>query len=441
MKFIKTRLDSKIEENDGLVGKLSPMETWNNQNPSFQCACCNNLRKMEWFAYVPNDSFGVTDKEGRRHTVYCQSCAEAMATDLCEKFGGDKAKAIYAMCAYTGVYYDDVLAKKILRERHIWDDGTEITNMHWFTLYTRAESVDERDSLKSFSTSDNLAFEAVLKFQYGSGVVDRLSDKDKANRATVIAAYHRDPFEDEPFEDRPSLYEDLITMGTDDVAEDLPKARAAIEIVRGYSRIDKINAALLKMQQSIESMVENEKSIKALSEQKKNELNAIGNLSKDHGFAEKYANARSKGSGTITAIVRDMKESGYDWGAVNKFDIETARAMQQVADISAHSMFKQLNFTSADYSDMVKEQAEEIRKMQNIMMKQAEELRILKEEHLKQELLAEYRQKLLNRNINEVEIDQLVEAEVKYNPFGDLYVGYEPTPLKEEEENDKPVSE
>jgi hypothetical protein len=30
-------------------------------------------------------------------------------------------------------------------------------------------------------------------------------------------------------------------MATEDIAEDLPKARAAIEIVRAYSRIDKIN--------------------------------------------------------------------------------------------------------------------------------------------------------------------------------------------------------
>lgn len=87
-------------------------------------------------------------------------------------------------------------------------------------------------------------------------------------------------------------------------------------------------------------MVDNSKLIKELSETKQKETSLVTQFSKDHGFAEKYATAKSRGSGTLGAIVREMNEKGYDKGAINKFDIETAEAMKQVADISAQSMFK-----------------------------------------------------------------------------------------------------
>lgn len=171
------------------------------------------------------------------------------------------------------------------------------------------------------------------------------------------------------------------------------------------------------MQTNVESMIANQGSIDALTKQKAKEIDAIDKLSKGHGFAERYANAKSKGSGTLTAIVRDMNDIGYDKGAVNKFDIETAEGMKQVADLSAESIVKQLDLTGADFADMVRQQANIIRKMQSVMEAQAEELRLLKEEHLRQELVERYRQSLVDKKINPEEIEKLVQEEMKYIPL------------------------
>ena len=246
---------------------------------------------------------------------------------------------------------------------------------------------------------------------------DGFTQEDLKNRAEIMAIYHRDPFAEESIADRPQLYEDLKTMTTDDMAEDLPKQMAAIEIVRSYYRVNRINTALVEMQATTELMIQNGPSVKLFVEQKQKELAAITQLSKDHGFAEKYASSRQKGSGTLSAIVRDMDREGYDKGAVNKFNIQTAEAISQVFDISFKSIMSQLNLTADDYAQMVAKQAKEMRDMRDIMDQQAEELRLLKEEVCKFELIENYKKTLEERKINPDDIDRLVKEQQKWTPL------------------------
>lgn len=346
--------------------------------------------------------------------------AELMEDKEGEEFYKER-QALYKICALTGVYYDDRVAKQLFEEPvHYWDDnkGPVPSNYHWVLIYFRYIMNDPQLSKRTFFLSDNLAFDESIAFQYSAeGYAERMSEQDQRNRLEVIRQFHRDPFLDDPPEDRSRLYEDLLTMASEDIAEDLPKSRAAIEIVRAYSRIDKINQALIQMQTNVESMITNQGSIDALTKQKAKEIDAIDKLSKGHGFAERYANAKSKGSGTLTAIVRDMNDIGYDKGAVNKFDIETAEGMKQVAELSAESIVKQLDLTGADFADMVRQQANIIRKMQSVMEAQSEELRLLKEEYLRQELVERYRQSLIDKKINPEEIEKLVQEEMKYIPL------------------------
>lgn len=86
-------------------------------------------------------------------------------------------------------------------------------------------------------------------------------------------------------------------------------------------------------------------------------------------------------------------------------------------------MMKQLSLTDSDYAQMVKEQATIIRKMQETMEKQAEELRTLREVHLKEELIEEYKKSLEDREIDEDEIDALVKNELERKTSFDYELG------------------
>ena len=138
----------------------------------------------------------------------------------------------------------------------------------------------------------------------------------------------------------------------------------------------------------------------------------VTQFSKDHGFAEKYATAKSRGSGALGYIIKEMNEKGYDRGAVNKFDIDTAAAMKQVADISSSSMAKQVALSDSDKAAMIKDQSIMINRMRETMEKQAEELRLLREKHLKSELLDEYKKDLKDKGLNEEQIDRAIKEEL-----------------------------
>ena len=255
-------------------------------------------------------------------------------------------------------------------------------------------------------------FEEVVKYHNQHSVEDLMSDEDKNNRITILSVFHCDPFEDEELLDRVKLQNDLVTMIDDSMADDMVRQKAAIEIVRSFHRIDKISKALQELQTDKDTMLEHTREIKELSETKQKETSLVTQFSKDHGFAEKYATAKSRGSGSLGYIIKEMNEKGYDRGAVNKFDIDTAEAMKQVADISSSSMAKQVALSDSDKAVMIKDQSIMINRMRETMEKQAEELRLLREKHLKSELLDEYKKDLKDKGLNEEQIDRAVKEEL-----------------------------
>lgn len=260
MKIKKIKGDYKYDSGADpltLAGfKYQPMVKWTTEAENCYCPACCTARRTEEFPEIPEKADGWMDKSSRRRSFYCYYCLPSMTDsfiELMEDKEGEEfykeRQALYKICALTGVYYDDRVAKQLFEEPiHYWDDnkGPIPSNYHWVLIYFRYIMNDPQLSKRTFFLSDNLAFDESIAFQYSAeGYAERMSEQDQRNRLEVIRQFHRDPFLDDPPEDRSRLYEDLLTMAGEDIAEDLPKSRAAIEIVRAYSRIDKINQALI----------------------------------------------------------------------------------------------------------------------------------------------------------------------------------------------------
>ena len=86
-----------------------------------------------------------------------------------------------------------------------------------------------------------------------------------------------------------------------------------------------------------------------------------------------------------------------------------------MSDISAESIFKQLGLTSADYADMVRQQATEIKNLQSELRTKEEELRLFKEKELKQEILEELRDELIAKKIPTQNVDDMIAKELNKN--------------------------
>lgn len=249
-----------------------------------------------------------------------------------------------------------------------------------------------------------------------------LSEEDLANRRDILQFFHYDPFEKDTNEDKKQLYRDLVSLIDESMALDLPKQRAAISLVRGYLRLDKITDAIQTLSSTPESMVQNNKDIKNLSEIEKAQTAAISTISKDHGFSERWAVAKSKGSGTLSAVVRDLGDYQYDKGYCNIYDVKTSDSMKLFAEISTKAIMKQIALSDSDYKDIVKQQREEITSLHEENEKLKEENRLLCEQITKQELLKELVMKLEKKELGKREIQDMILAEISYdkNEFADI---------------------
>lgn len=249
-----------------------------------------------------------------------------------------------------------------------------------------------------------------------------LSEEDLANRRDILQFFHYDPFEKDTNEDKKQLYRDLVSLIDESMALDLPKQRAAISLVRGYLRLDKITDAIQTLSSTPESMVQNNKDIKNLSEIEKAQTAAISTISKDHGFSERWAVAKSKGSGTLSAVVRDLGDYQYDKGYCNIYDVKTSDSMKLFAEISTKAIMKQIALSDSDYKDIVKQQREEITSLHEENEKLKEENRLLCEQITKQELLKELVVKLEKKELGKREIQDMILAEISYdkNEFADI---------------------
>ena len=76
------------------------------------------------------------DKNGKKHFVFCENCFAKLIDQYTEEARGNKYKALYRMCMYTGYYYDDKLAHRVIEEEHKYDDNTPVPkSYHWGLLY------------------------------------------------------------------------------------------------------------------------------------------------------------------------------------------------------------------------------------------------------------------------------------------------------------------
>lgn len=393
-----------------------PLDSLFRERETATCPGCGTNRELDRFYIAPQKAIGFCDKKGRRRTLYCVHCIMAFYQKFIDEDPEhNKYKAMFRLCSVLGYYYSDELAHQIIDVPHTWEDGKPVSKYEPDCLfYIKAVMADPKFSQLSFQYSDNMNLDMVAKLQDGGEI--GLDEQAKKSRRQIINVYHYDPFENEPVEERTRLYEDLLTLIDDSFNEDLTKQKAAVILCLSYRNLDRVNATISELMATPESVQQNADVIKKLTEQKAKETAMISSFAKDNGFSERYAASRARGSGTISAMIRDMELQGYDEGFVNRFDIETSEAMRQVADISAESMFKQLALNDTDFAKIIKEQGKMIREMQYTMQTQEEELRLLKEKHLKEELLIEYERQLKDKGINSEEIAGLLEQELKYSP-------------------------
>lgn len=205
---------------------------------------------------------------------------------------------------------------------------------------------------------------------------------DKKNKEDVLRMLGYDPFEYESENDKRHLYNKLVDFLDESTLEDSFKLPAVIEIVKTFNQIDKINNALSQLVSDPSNIAKQTSGVKSLIDSKQKMLKSILDLAKDNGISVNHNNTKSKGAGTLSGIIKNLQEKGFEEVEVNLFDIETCKGMKQVANMSNESIMKQLQFDENDYAEMITEQRNIIENLDTKLMKLEEENRLLKKQML-----------------------------------------------------------
>ena len=138
----------------------------------------------------------------------------------------------------------------------------------------------------------------------------------------------------------------------------------------------------------------------------------INKLTKENGFSSGKG-IGSSGRGGLSEVMSICEEKGYDPAAVNLYDIETSKAIAEVAAISTRSMLNQVNLSGTDYSEILTNQCQKVLEYRDAALRAVEAARLAEEKLEKEAILKEYRHELEAKGIDLSDILEIVNQEIK----------------------------
>lgn len=216
--------------------------------------------------------------------------------------------------------------------------------------------------------------EVITKTLESNEIVEYEAD-DLKNKNDVITLLGYDPFESEKESDKRYLYNTLIDYLDESTLDDSFKLPVVIEITKGFNQLNHVNRLISNIEYASPEAVGK---IKTLISAKDTMMKTLLAMAKDNGISVNHNNNKSKGGNTLNGVVKKLNEIGLSTAEINLFDLETCEAMKQIADFSNKSILDQLMFDDNDYTDIIAQQRDLIKKLDDELIKVKEENRLLK---------------------------------------------------------------
>lgn len=322
---------------------------------------------------------------------------------LVSKHGGDYRKAMFEYCFRKNRFYSKPTLDSLLK-----GDSDE-------SYAALPESYDA--AIEADSRFAGLDFLSQIKQENFERIYSEkldllaLSDDDKKSRQQIIEVFSYDPFKDEAIEDRPQLYRDLAGMTTEGMRKDVAKQKAALSIVRSYSNIEHYQRKITELSNSGDSGEEVQKQLDSYLKVISNIQATINQTAEKNNFTVKGLG--SNGRGMLSDVLNQVGNQVVDSAVTNFYDIDTSKAIEEVADISWKSMLHQVNLSNTDYADILTNQAAIVKESVRIAKDATEALRLAKEKITKQALLDELAEDYRRKHISEEEIEEFLGRELQ----------------------------
>lgn len=231
--------------------------------------------------------------------------------------------------------------------------------------------------------SDVSAQRKEIKKTKAAEVVGEVAEEAEQNKKDCLRLMGYDVFANEPDEDKPYLYSQLIKYldASPEANEDAMKVASIVQIVKSYYQASKINDVIAEIIANPETILDNASTLKSLQSTQKTLMDTALSLAKDNGISFAHNNNNSKGANTLSGKLKKMKELNLREIEVNTFDIGTSEGMRKVADISNASILGQIRLNENDIPEMIADQRILIEKWEEVAYKASEQARLLLREN------------------------------------------------------------
>ena len=174
-----------------------------------------------------------------------------------------------------------------------------------------------------------------------------------------------DPFEAFGYEDTDYRVAFNITakyLEDESILQDAHKMQSLVTMVATILQNNKVETLLTYQYRNIKP---DTNEIRTLTATKKDLQATISKLAEDNNISAKYQKENKSAQNHLTSKMKEMATAEYWEAKPNMFDVRTSAAMRQMMDISHQSILSQLELADSDYANMVKEQREMIKNLQD----------------------------------------------------------------------------
>lgn len=345
-----------------------------------ECTCCG--RKLAQKKNFYNSASRLNKNRGCLHI--CKDCTWALCKDFVEKCE-DIEVGIFKICRILDFPFLKTPLTSAIEECGL-EEGVSIgiSGVNVFKKYIKNINSLGQYSTYSFEDGD---INAISESNNKTDIIPiieeesiiKITEQDKANEERVMSKLGYDPFEMENAKDKKYLYNRLVDyLDNDEILEDNFLLMSIIEIVRSFNQVDKINEIIASITKNSSQMMDKGGNLKSLIETKNKLLSSINSIAKENGISAANNKGKTSGANTLSGNLKKLMDIGFEEVKVNRFNIETAQSMRQIADVSNSSIISQLKLDDSEYATMVANQREIIMKLQLERDKAEEELRKMK---------------------------------------------------------------
>lgn len=311
------------------------------------CVCCGRPKYEDYF-YINRVSYLFVGIWNR--IPICKDCLDSLYRRYALQY--DQLASAAAICAIVDLPFNESLARTQFEDGN-FKIGNYVRGQN-ISVIAGKKFIDSIVSGEFFDAKDKVKVETEKLWE----------SQDRKNKKFVISKFGYDPFDSFGLDDCDYRMAFNITakyLEDESIVQDAHKMQSLVTMIMTMIQSNKVETLLTYQYKNIKP---DTNEIKTLTATKRDIQATISKIAEDNNISSKYQKENRSAQNHLTAKMKEMSNNEYWEAKPNMFDVRTSAAMRQVADLSHQSIMEQLELTDSDYANMVKEQREMIKTLQ-----------------------------------------------------------------------------